>query len=106
MRTTNEEAQAWAENAAYRRDILNTPWVISEADMKKYERGVRREHRRQQEIERERQLRMEREQRTHKRSKNRRTHPDRDGQLNEGRKHGTTSGKGPRGLNGISKCKN
>lgn len=30
MRTTTMEAAAWAENSAFRRDILNHPWIVSE----------------------------------------------------------------------------
>ncbi|KAL8655642.1 MAG: hypothetical protein Q9210_000752 [Variospora velana] len=32
VRTTNEEASAWAENAAFHRDILSQPWVVSESN--------------------------------------------------------------------------
>lgn len=38
VRTTNEEAEAWAQTAAFRRDILSKPWVVSEQD----ERRARR----------------------------------------------------------------
>lgn len=38
VRTTNEEAEAWAQNVAFRQDILSKPWVVSEQD----ERRARR----------------------------------------------------------------
>lgn len=59
VRTTNEEAEAWAQNAAYRRDILSKPWVMSDDDLIKFERFERRERRRRREMERERQRRLE-----------------------------------------------
>ena len=40
VRTTNEEAEAWAQNAAFRREILNKPWVISEQDERRAKRGA------------------------------------------------------------------
>jgi len=38
VRTTNEEAEAWAQTTAFRRDILSKPWVVSDQD----ERRARR----------------------------------------------------------------
>ena len=38
VRTTNEEAEAWAQNATFRQDVLNKPWVISEQDERKARR--------------------------------------------------------------------
>lgn len=38
VRTTNEEAAAWAENTAFRHDILNHPWIVSEHDEKRAKR--------------------------------------------------------------------
>ncbi|CAF9921170.1 MAG: hypothetical protein ALECFALPRED_001726 [Alectoria fallacina] len=32
IRTTNEEADDWAENTAFRKDVLSTPWIVSEED--------------------------------------------------------------------------
>ena len=32
LHTTNEEAAAWAENTAFRREILDTPWTLSKKD--------------------------------------------------------------------------
>lgn len=60
VRTTNDEAKAWAQNAAYRRDILSKPWVMSDEDRMKFEHYERHERRQQQRFERERQRRLER----------------------------------------------
>ena len=38
MHTTNEEAAAWAENTAFRKGILDTPWIISEKDERRAKR--------------------------------------------------------------------
>ena len=38
LRTTNEEATAWAENTAFRMDVLNTPWFVSEKDRERARR--------------------------------------------------------------------
>ncbi|CAO2655715.1 Nn.00g045180.m01.CDS01 [Neocucurbitaria sp. VM-36] len=50
--TTNEEAQAWAEAAAFRRDILSTPWRISSAEHKKIKNSIKSEKKKLQEYER------------------------------------------------------
>lgn len=62
VHTTNEEAQAWVNNAAYRRNILSKPWVVSADDLKEYERAVRRENRRQKAIEQARERHLARQQ--------------------------------------------
>ncbi|KAF2706298.1 hypothetical protein K504DRAFT_438476 [Pleomassaria siparia CBS 279.74] len=49
---TNEEVQAWAETAAFKRDILATPWHISSAEHKKIVKDIKAEKRRNQEYER------------------------------------------------------
>lgn len=55
VRTTNEEAGAWAENATFHNEILSTPWVVSErkqqearieAEGLKREREARRDRKR------------------------------------------------------------
>ncbi|KAL9132358.1 MAG: hypothetical protein Q9175_006471 [Cornicularia normoerica] len=54
IRTTNEETAAWAENTAFRREILSTPWVVSEKDEKRAKRkaeGLDREKRAREERE-------------------------------------------------------
>ncbi|KAL8969544.1 MAG: hypothetical protein Q9197_004282 [Variospora fuerteventurae] len=46
VRTTNEEASGWTENAAFHRDILSQPWVVSESDQQQARieaEGVERE---------------------------------------------------------------
>lgn len=48
IRTTNEEAAAWAETTAFRKEILGKPWDVSEADEKRARRkaeGLDREKR-------------------------------------------------------------
>ncbi|KAK4691823.1 hypothetical protein P7C71_g5261, partial [Lecanoromycetidae sp. Uapishka_2] len=47
VHTTNEEAGAWAENTAFRHDILNVPWIVSERNEKRAKReaeGLNRTH--------------------------------------------------------------
>lgn len=56
IRTTNEEAAAWAENTAFRREILSTPWVVSEKDEKRAKRNA-------EGLDREKRAREEREKR-------------------------------------------
>ena len=48
IRTTNEEAAAWAENTAFQTQILSEPWVVSEKDARRARRkaeGLDREKR-------------------------------------------------------------
>lgn len=62
IRTTNEEAAAWAETTAFRKDVLDTPWVVSEEEEKRARRkaeGLDREERARE--ERKRRKRRERE---------------------------------------------
>ncbi|MCJ1471041.1 hypothetical protein MMC07_009689 [Pseudocyphellaria aurata] len=33
--STNEEVASWAETSAFRRDVLNVPWVLKEQDLKR-----------------------------------------------------------------------
>ena len=52
IRTTNEEAAAWAENTAFRKEILSEPWVVSEEDEERARRkaeGLDREKRAREE---------------------------------------------------------
>ena len=52
IRTTNEEAAAWAENTAFRKEILSKAWVVSEEDEKRARRkaeGLDREKRAREE---------------------------------------------------------
>lgn len=60
VRTTNEEVEAWAEAAAFKRDVLDKPWHIGSKDHKKIVAEIKREKRRNREYER---LRLEREER-------------------------------------------
>ena len=56
IRTTNEEAAAWAENTAFRKEILSQPWVVSEEEEK-------RARRKAEGLDREKQAREERKKR-------------------------------------------
>ncbi|KAF6230357.1 hypothetical protein HO133_004699 [Letharia lupina] len=56
IRTTNEEAAAWAENTAFRKEILSQPWVVSEEEEK-------RARRKAEGLDREKQARKERKKR-------------------------------------------
>lgn len=49
VQTTTEEAAAWAENTAFKRDILGCPWIVSQEDYtaaKRKAEGVDRESKR------------------------------------------------------------
>ena len=35
LHSTNDEVLSWAETSAFRRDVLNVPWVINEQDLKR-----------------------------------------------------------------------
>ncbi|KAL8920109.1 MAG: hypothetical protein Q9208_006462 [Pyrenodesmia sp. 3 TL-2023] len=73
VRTTNEEASAWVENATFYKDILNKPWIVSErkqqearieAEGVKREREARRDRKRRKkafEEKEERKARREQE---------------------------------------------
>jgi len=56
VHTTNEEIATWAENTAFRRDILDHPWVVSEHDEKRAKRKA-------EGLDRERKVRDERKRR-------------------------------------------
>lgn len=52
IRTTNEEAAAWAENTVFRKEILDKPWVVSKEDEERARRkaeGLDRERRAREE---------------------------------------------------------
>lgn len=52
IRTTNEEAAAWAENTEFRMTVLDIPWLVSEKDEKRARRkaeGLDREQRAKEE---------------------------------------------------------
>ncbi|CAF9912421.1 hypothetical protein IMSHALPRED_000311 [Imshaugia aleurites] len=75
VRTTNEEAAAWAENTVFRKEILGKPWVVSEedeerarrkaegSDREKRAREERRKRKRREEDERKRAAAVEEERR-------------------------------------------
>lgn len=46
VRTTNEEAQAWAEAAATRQGVLSKPWYISSTEHKKIKKEIKMERKR------------------------------------------------------------
>lgn len=50
--TTNEEAQAWAETAAFKQEVLSKPWHIGSTEGKKIKKEIKAEKRRAQEYER------------------------------------------------------
>ncbi|KAF2468644.1 uncharacterized protein BDR25DRAFT_290439 [Lindgomyces ingoldianus] len=50
--TTNEEVQAWAETAAFKREVLSKPWHLTSAEHKKIKKEIKRERRKNQEYER------------------------------------------------------
>jgi uroporphyrinogen-III decarboxylase len=52
INTTNEEAQAWAEVAAFKQDILSKPWHISTAEAKKINHDKKVEKKKVQDYER------------------------------------------------------
>ena len=52
--TTNEEAQAWAETAAFKQEFLSSPWHISSAEHTKIKHGIKAEKKKVQEYERRR----------------------------------------------------
>ena len=49
---TNEEAQAWAETAAFRQEVLATPWHISSTEHKRITKEIKNEQKRAHEYER------------------------------------------------------
>jgi hypothetical protein len=65
VRTTNEEVKAWAETAAYKREVLSVPWHISSAGHKKIKNDIKVEKKKTQEYEKlkakQEQLRAEHE---------------------------------------------
>ncbi|KAF2193449.1 hypothetical protein K469DRAFT_550151 [Zopfia rhizophila CBS 207.26] len=50
--TTNEEAQAWAETAAFKREILSVPWHISSSEHKRIKKEMKVDRMKNQEYER------------------------------------------------------
>ena len=68
VRTTNEEAAAWAENTAFQKEILDKPWVVSEEEEKRARRnaeGLDREKRVREERKRRRRRKEEEEKGKH-----------------------------------------
>ena len=52
VRTTDEEAQAWADTAAFRQNILAKPWVLSPEELKRIEKGLKVQRKREKEHQR------------------------------------------------------
>jgi hypothetical protein len=48
---TNEEAQAWAETASFKREVLAAPWHISSIEHKRITNEIKKEQKRNQEYE-------------------------------------------------------
>ena len=66
IRSTNEEAEAWAQYAAFKRDILSKPWIVSEQDERMAKRKAEGHEARQKvrdELRRKRRLVKEGEER-------------------------------------------
>ncbi|KAL9605886.1 MAG: hypothetical protein Q9179_000950 [Wetmoreana sp. 5 TL-2023] len=64
VRTTNEEASAWTENAIFYRDVLSKPWVVSEREQQQAKREA-------EGVEQEREARKERKRRRKEREEQR-----------------------------------
>ncbi len=52
LTTTNEEARAWAETAAFKQAVLSRPWHISSAEHKKIKHTIKAEKKKNQDYER------------------------------------------------------
>ncbi|KAF1829141.1 hypothetical protein BDW02DRAFT_182736 [Decorospora gaudefroyi] len=52
--TTNEEAQAWAEAAAFKQDILSRPWHVSPEKQKEIEDSIKLREKKAQEYQKQR----------------------------------------------------
>ncbi|KAI4698649.1 hypothetical protein J4E81_005873 [Alternaria sp. BMP 2799] len=52
VKTTNEEAQAWAETAAFKQAVLLRPWRITSAEHKKIKHAIKAEKKKEQDNER------------------------------------------------------
>ncbi|KAI4638476.1 hypothetical protein J4E93_010030 [Alternaria ventricosa] len=52
VKTTNEEAQAWVETAAFRQAVLSRPWRITSAEHKKIKHAIKAEKKIEQDNER------------------------------------------------------
>jgi hypothetical protein len=52
VKTTDEEARAWTETAAFRQKVLARPWHISSSEHKKIKHDIKTEKKRQQEYDR------------------------------------------------------
>lgn len=50
--STNEEAQAWAEVAAFKQAVLSRPWHISSTEGKKIKSSIRAEKKKEQDFQR------------------------------------------------------
>jgi hypothetical protein len=52
VKTTNEEARAWDETAAFKQAVLSRPWRISSAENKKIKHAIKAEKKKEQDYER------------------------------------------------------
>lgn len=75
LRTTNEEAAAWAKYATYKRDVLSKPWVLTDKEQRQAERraqGYEAKKKAKEEHKRKKQaLEQEKQRRAQKRAKSR-----------------------------------
>lgn len=93
VRTTNEEASAWAENSTFYKDILSKPWVVSErrqqqarieAEGVKREREARKERKRKKKAPEEKQERNGREKKSRGGERKREEHRAKDASQTQG----------------------
>ena len=52
VRTTDEEAQAWADTAAFRQNVLAKPWVLSPKELKRIEKVLKVQRKKEKEHQR------------------------------------------------------
>lgn len=52
VHTTNEEAKAWAEAAAYKREVLSKPWHISSTEHRQIKKEIKSRKKQEEEEER------------------------------------------------------
>ncbi|KAF2841853.1 hypothetical protein M501DRAFT_1013239 [Patellaria atrata CBS 101060] len=51
LNTTDEEATAWSELVNFRKNVLSKPWMLSTPELKKIEKGLEKERRKEKEIQ-------------------------------------------------------
>ncbi|ORY12856.1 hypothetical protein BCR34DRAFT_481987 [Clohesyomyces aquaticus] len=66
VRTTNEEAQAWAQTAKFKREVLSKPWRLTSVEHRRIKKDMKREQRKNQEYQR---LKLQQEAAKHEKKK-------------------------------------